>query len=80
RYYLITMRSNDQFNTTIYGFDDRLRGLSGSRMILLVSPKDMAREGLSEGEIVTLVSDAGDDTERTVPGLAVTPFDLPDGC
>lgn len=80
RYHLITMRSNDQFNTTIYGFDDRLRGLSGSRMILLISPKDMARQGLHEGDIVTLTSDAGDDVDRTVPGLAVTPFDLPDGC
>jgi hypothetical protein len=39
---LITLRSNDQFITTIYGFDDRLRGLKGSRNIVLVSPEDMA--------------------------------------
>lgn len=80
RYHLITMRSNDQFNTTIYGFSDRLRGLEGSRAILLINPADMAREGLREGDIVNLVGDAGDDIHREVTGLAVTPFDLPDGC
>ena len=80
RFNLITMRSNDQFNTTIYGFSDRLRGLEGSRMILLMNPDDMAREGLREGAIVGLVSDAGDDTHRQITGLAVTPFDLPAKC
>jgi molybdopterin-dependent oxidoreductase alpha subunit len=80
RYHLITLRSNDQFNTTIYGFSDRLRGLEGSRMILLINPADMAREGLHEGEVVRLVGDAGDDVQREVAGLAVTPFELPDGC
>ena len=80
RYHLITMRSNDQFNTTIYGFIDRLRGLEGSRSILLINPADMARAGLKEGDVVSLVSDAGDDVHREVPGLKVTPFNLPDGC
>ncbi len=80
RYHLITMRSNDQFNTTIYGFSDRLRGLEGSRMILLIGPDDMAREGLCAGDVVSLVSDAGDDVHRQVSGLMVTPFDLPAGC
>jgi len=80
RFHLITMRSNDQFNTTIYGFSDRLRGLEGSRMILLINPADMRREGLAEGEAVTLVGDAGDDARRELPGLSVKPFDLPDGC
>ncbi len=80
RFHLITMRSNDQFNTTIYGFDDRLRGLKGSRTILLINPGDMARHGLAQGDVVSLVGDAGDDTRRVVTGLTVTPFDLPDGC
>jgi anaerobic selenocysteine-containing dehydrogenase len=80
RYHLITMRSNDQFNTTIYGFSDRLRGLEGSRTILLINPADMARQGLREGDIVSLTADAGDSIDREVPGLTVTPFDLPDGC
>jgi len=80
RFHLITMRSNDQFNTTIYGFSDRLRGLEGSRAILLINPSDMAREGLIEGSRVSLVGDAGDDVHREVSGLTVMPFDLPDGC
>jgi molybdopterin-dependent oxidoreductase alpha subunit len=80
RYHLITMRSNDQFNTTIYGFSDRLRGLEGSRMILLINPADMCRADLIEGDVVSLIADAGDDVRREVPGLTVTPFDLPDGC
>ncbi len=80
RYHLITLRSNDQFNTTIYGFSDRLRGLEGSRTVLLMNPAEMERAGLREGDVVTLVGDAGDDVHREVAGLTVTPFDLPDGC
>ncbi|MHB1320545.1 MAG: FdhF/YdeP family oxidoreductase [Acidithiobacillus ferrivorans] len=79
RYHLITMRSNDQFNTTIYGFSDRLRGLEGSREILLISPEDMEQEGLNEGDVVSLLSDAGDDVIREVGGLKITPFNLPRG-
>lgn len=80
RFHLITMRSNDQFNTTIYGFSDRLRGLTGSRMVLLINSDDMARAGLRAGEVVSLVGDAGDGAHRTVVGLTITPFNLPDGC
>ncbi|WP_017462365.1 FdhF/YdeP family oxidoreductase [Dyella ginsengisoli] len=80
RYHLITMRSNDQFNTTIYGHSDRLRGLEGSREILLINPAEMERAGLKEGDVVSLVGDAGDDVVREVKGLTVTPFNLPDGC
>ncbi|WP_295045046.1 FdhF/YdeP family oxidoreductase [uncultured Paracoccus sp.] len=77
---LITLRSNDQFNTTIYGFSDRLRGLEGDRMIVLVSRDDMARMGLVEGQRVGLVTAIDDQIIRRVDGLAVTPYDLPPGC
>ena len=80
RYRLITMRSNDQFNTTIYGFSDRLRGIEGGRDVLLINPRDMERAALEEGQVVTLVGDADDGVVRQVGGLKVTPFDLPDGC
>ena len=80
RYRLITMRSNDQFNTTIYGYSDRLRGIEGTRDVLLINPEEMARASLAEGQIVSLVSDAEDGVEREVGGLKVTPFSLPDGC
>ena len=80
RFHLITLRSNDQFNTTIYGFSDRLRGLEGSRSILLINPEDMQRAQLKEGDVVTLVGDAGDGVHRAVTDLKVTPFNLPNGC
>jgi molybdopterin-dependent oxidoreductase alpha subunit len=80
RYRLITMRSNDQFNTTIYGYSDRMRGIEGTRDVLLINPDDMRRAGLHEGQIVSLVSDAEDGVHREVSGLKVTPFLLPDGC
>lgn len=80
RFHLITMRSNDQFNTTIYGFSDRLRGLEGARTILLINLADMQRQGLHEGQLVDLLGDADDGATRVVAGLTVTPFNLPDGC
>ncbi|MGN6739058.1 FdhF/YdeP family oxidoreductase [Dyella sp.] len=80
RYHLITLRSNDQFNTTIYGHSDRLRGLEGSREIVLINPAEMERAGLEEGDVVSLVGDAGDDVQREVNGLTVVAFNLPDGC
>ncbi|MGC9239014.1 MAG: FdhF/YdeP family oxidoreductase [Acidithiobacillus sp.] len=80
RYHLITMRSNDQFNTTIYGYSDRLRGLEGSRMVLLMNSEDMTAAGLREGQEVSLQSDAGDELVRQVDGLRVTTFPLPRGC
>ncbi|SFK35899.1 FdhF/YdeP family oxidoreductase [Methylophaga sulfidovorans] len=76
---LITLRSNDQFNTTIYGFSDRLRGLEGSREIVLINREEMARLGLQEGQIVSLFSQVEDGNVRQIDGLKVTPYDLPDG-
>ena len=80
RYRLITMRSNDQFNTTIYGFSDRLRGLNGSRDILLMNPKEIDRAGLQVGQTVSLVGDTDDGVTRESGPLKVTAFNLPDGC
>ncbi|MET4292379.1 molybdopterin-dependent oxidoreductase alpha subunit [Bradyrhizobium sp. LB8.2] len=80
RYRLLTMRSNDQFNTTIYGFSDRLRGIEGTRDVLLINPDEIERAGLKEGQMVALVSDADDGVHREVGPLKVTPFKLPDGC
>jgi len=80
RYRLMTMRSNDQFNTTIYGYSDRLRGIEGTRDVVLMSPEDIREAGLEAGQIVSLVTDAGDDVHREVGGLTVTPYQLPRGC
>ena len=77
---LVTLRSNDQFNTTIYGFSDRLRGLEGSREIVLINRDEMARLGLDEGQRVSLVCAIRDGIERRVDGLKVTAYDLPQRC
>jgi len=80
RFRLITLRSNDQFNTTIYGYSDRLRGIEHSRDVLLMNPDDRKLLGLNDGDVVSLTSDAGDDVHREVGGLTVVSFDLPAGC
>jgi molybdopterin-dependent oxidoreductase alpha subunit len=80
RYRLITLRSNDQFNTTIYGYHDRFRGIRGTRDVLLMHEADIGAAGLAEGQIVALESDAGDGVRRRREGLIVTPYDIPRGC
>lgn len=80
RFSLLTLRSHDQFNTTIYGYSDRLRGIEGKRDVLLINPGEIDRLGLAVGERVTLISDAEDEIDRRVSGLEVIAFDLPDGC
>ena len=80
RYRLMTLRSNDQFNTTIYGYHDRFRGIKGTRDVLFMHPADIAAAGLHEGQIVGLESDAGDGKKRRRDGLIVTPYDIPRGC
>ena len=77
---LITLRSNDQFNTTVYGYHDRFRGVKGTRDVLFISPADMAVHGLAEGDIVGLRTEYGDGVERRLGGLRVTPYSLPAGC
>jgi len=77
---LVTLRSNDQFNTTIYGFSDRLRGLEGSREVILINRDEMARLGLIEGQIVSLRCLIEDGIDRRVGGLKVTAYDLPARC
>jgi len=76
---LFTIRSDGQFNTTIYSHDDRFRGVHGSRMILFMSQADMTRYSLEQGDVVTLRTAADDGVERTVEGLAIVPYDVPPG-
>ncbi|MBW6425425.1 FdhF/YdeP family oxidoreductase [Rhizobium sp. XQZ8] len=79
RFRLVTMRSNDQFNTTIYGYSDRFRGIEGTRDVLLMCEEDMAVSDLKARQIVTLVSDFEDGIRRELPGLVVTAHNLPRG-
>ncbi len=80
RLLLQTLRSHDQFNTTIYGLDDRYRGISGGRRVVFVHPDDIAALGLSDGEIVDLVSEWSDGSERRAPRFRVVPYEQPRGC
>ena len=80
RYRLLTMRSNDQFNTTIYGYSDRFRGIEGTRDVVLMNPDDIAEAGLTDGDTVRLVSDYdGDTVERHLGGLKLVAYKLPRG-
>ena len=76
---LVTLRSNDQFNTTIYGYDDRFRGIKGTRQVVMMGKADQAKLGVSDGDIVALEGDADDGVERVVEGLRVVDYDLPEG-
>jgi molybdopterin-dependent oxidoreductase alpha subunit len=79
RFRLVTMRSNDQFNTTIYGYSDRFRGIEGTRDVVLMCEEDIAAAGLSPGQSVCLVSDFGDDKRRELRGLRIVAHNLPRG-
>ncbi|MFG5119387.1 FdhF/YdeP family oxidoreductase [Methylorubrum sp. POS3] len=76
---LITLRSNDQFNTTVYGYHDRFRGVKGTRDILFMNENDIARLGLADGEIVDVATDASDGFDREVKGLRIVRYDIPEG-
>jgi molybdopterin-dependent oxidoreductase alpha subunit len=76
---LITVRSNDQFNTTVYGYEDRLRGIYGTRKVVLMHDDDMARLSISDGEIVDLIGEAGDGIERLMRWFRATKYDVPPG-
>jgi len=77
---LMTLRSNDQFNTTIYGYQDRFRGVTGTRAVLFINEGDMRRLGLAEGQAVGLATVYDDGVERSMAGLRVTPYAIPQGC
>ena len=77
---LITLRSNDQFNTTVYGYNDRFRGIHGTRMVVLMHRNDIDRLRLQEGDRVTLVTAADDGIDRRLGGLTVIAYDIPEGC
>ncbi|CAN5768605.1 FdhF/YdeP family oxidoreductase [soil metagenome] len=64
RLLLQTVRSHDQYNTTIYGLDDRYRGIKHGRRVVFVSPDDLAERGFVDGDLVDIVSEWTDGSER----------------
>jgi molybdopterin-dependent oxidoreductase alpha subunit len=76
---LQTIRSHDQFNTTVYGLDDRYRGVRGGRRVVFVAAQDLASRGLADGDLVDLVS-VWSDGERRAPAFRVVVYPTPAGC
>ncbi len=76
---LQTMRSHDQYNTTVYGMNDRYRGIAGERKVLFINPEDIRALGLKDGQLVDIQSLWLDDTERKISGFKLIPFDIPRG-
>jgi molybdopterin-dependent oxidoreductase alpha subunit len=77
---LTTIRSDDQFNTTIYSLDDRFRAVRGTRRVLLMHRDDLAAHGLVDGDTVRVETLCDDGIERCVDGLAVRAYDIARGC
>jgi molybdopterin-dependent oxidoreductase alpha subunit len=80
RLLLQTVRSHDQFNTTIYGLDDRYRGIKAGRRVVFVHPDDVRALGLADGDLVDIVSEWRDDVERRATAFRVVAFDTARGC
>ncbi|MBO0841822.1 MAG: FdhF/YdeP family oxidoreductase [Nocardioides sp.] len=76
---LQTLRSHDQFNTTVYGYDDRYRGIKHGRNVVFAHPDDLAEHGFYDGDTVDLVSVAADG-ERRLPGLRLVAYPTARGC
>jgi molybdopterin-dependent oxidoreductase alpha subunit len=77
---LMTMRSHDQYNTTIYGYRDRYRGIEGTREVVLLHADDLAARGLQPGDLVDLRSHWPDGRERIVRGWRALAYAIPRGC
>jgi molybdopterin-dependent oxidoreductase alpha subunit len=80
RLILQTLRSHDQYNTTIYGMDDRYRGIHAGRRVVFVHPDDLAERGLADGDIVDLVSEWTDGTERRAEAFRAVRYPTARGC
>jgi molybdopterin-dependent oxidoreductase alpha subunit len=80
RLLLQTLRSHDQYNTTIYGLDDRYRGIKGGRRVVLLHADDAAAAGLRDGDYADLVSEWKDGSERRADGFRVVHYPTPRGC
>ena len=80
RFLLQSMRSHDQFNTTIYGLDDRYRGVKGGRRVVFVNPDDLRDLEYAEGDVIDIVSEWKDGVERVAEAFRIVPYDQPRGC
>jgi molybdopterin-dependent oxidoreductase alpha subunit len=79
QFLMMTIRSHDQFNTSVYTLNDRYRGISDNRQVVFLNEDDINAAGLQAGQVVDLVSHF-EGEERTARGFAVVPYDIPRGC
>ncbi|MDT4965782.1 MAG: hypothetical protein QOJ64_519 [Acidobacteriota bacterium] len=79
QFLMMTMRSHDQFNTTIYGLDDRYRGIFNGRRVVFLNASDMEEDGLSQGDIVDLTSHF-EGEQRIAKRFVVVPYSIPRRC
>ncbi|MEM6683886.1 MAG: FdhF/YdeP family oxidoreductase, partial [Pseudomonadota bacterium] len=77
---LQTFRSHDQYNTTIYGMDDRYRGVYGGRNVMFIHPEDVKSVGADAGDLVDIIGCYNDGRLRACRGFRVVPYDIPRGC
>lgn len=75
---LMTIRSHDQFNTTVYDYNDRYRGIHGERRVVFLNPQDMAERNIQERQLVTITSHFEGQT-RTMENMIATPYNIPKG-
>ncbi|HSF10710.1 MAG TPA: molybdopterin dinucleotide binding domain-containing protein, partial [Nitrospirales bacterium] len=76
---MMTIRSHDQYNTTIYGLDDRYRGIKAGRRVVFMNERDMEERHLAKGDLVDIVSHHEGQT-RTAPQFVVVPYPIPRTC
>jgi len=76
---MMTVRSHDQYNTTIYGLEDRYRGVKGDRRVVLVNGEDLRELGLEDGQTVDITSHFRGET-RTARRFVAVAYDIPRGC
>ncbi|QNE36994.1 FdhF/YdeP family oxidoreductase [Leifsonia shinshuensis] len=80
RLILQTLRSHDQFNTTIYSLNDRYRGIKNGRDVIFVNPDDLVELGLTDGQRVDIHSEWPDDVDRVLPNYRVVSYPTARGC
>lgn len=80
RLILQTLRSHDQFNTTIYSLNDRYRGIKKGRSVIFVNPDDLAELGIEDGQIVDIFSEWQDEPDRVLRGFRAVSYPTARGC
>ena len=80
RLILQTLRSHDQFNTTIYGLDDRYRGITKGRDVVFVNPDDLTELDLADGQRVDVISEWPGEPDRVLPNQRIVSYPAAKGC